>query len=944
MALTLPLIVLLPFVASPFVPILARRFPRHAGWTILPVPAVIALYVLRRLPMVTAGEAESFSWPWAPAFGLDFSLRLDGFALLFGLLIAGIGTLVVAYSVSYLGSGEDLSRFYVCLLLFMGAMLGVVTSDNLLVLYMFWEITSVSSFLLIGFWHTRTESRQGALKAMLVTVMGGLALLAGILLLGRAGGSFSIRELAGRAPDIVSHPHYPAIVVLFLLGAFTKSAQVPFHLWLPGAMAAPTPVSAYLHSATMVKAGIFLAARMGAVLSGTDMWFYTITAAGLATMALGGFLAVQQRDLKALLAYSTVSQLGFIMTMFGYFTEAAVAAGVLHILNHGIFKGTLFMGVGIIDHETGTRRVDRLSGLARAMPVTAALMFLGAFSMAGVPLLNGFVSKEMVLEALLHPPVTANWFTTLLPVLAVAGSVFTTAYCLILTVKIFLGEPTTGAPKPPHEAPWPLLAPPAVLALFIVALGLRPQLVEGTIVQSAVASLLGRPAQVHLGLWHGVTPALGMSLAALGLGAFVYWQLPRLLPVLARVSGGRVNTNTVYEWLVSRLELTARAFTRRWMTGRVGDYFAYILVFAMGLIAIAAVRSGLPGRWAALAAVSPVSWLELVICLILMGGALLTAGAALRISMALGLATVGFAVAVLWFLWNAPDLALTQTIVETVSVIPLFLAFGFLPALRHRWTEAKVKRRNVAVAVLAGAVAAGVTWLAQGNRLFSSISHFYLENSYALGGGRNVVNVMIVDFRGFDTVFETVVFSLAAVAVYTLVAARREQGGVVMRQSPLLINPVIVPAISRVLFYMVLVFSLYLFFRGHNHPGGGFAAGVMAASAVVVWALAYERTAAMAMVPVHPRYIIGTGLLIIAVVGLAGVAVGKPFLTHAFVHFFVPRTGEVELASAALFDLGVAFAVFGAIHWLVAAMSDGIPLEQDHIKRIVEARAVSGKG
>lgn len=938
MASALQLVVLLPFAAAGLVPVAARRFHRYLGWLLLPLPAAITVYLLRLIPRLAGGETFASVWRWAPAFGLEFSLRLDGFGLLFGLLIAGIGTLVVAYSVSYLGPGEDLSRFYVCLLLFMGAMLGVVTADNLLTLYMFWEITSVSSFLLIGFWHTRAESREGALKAMLITVMGGLALLAGFLLLGQAAGTMSLQELAERAPEIVTHRYYPAIVLLILLGAFTKSAQAPFHLWLPGAMAAPTPVSAYLHSATMVKAGLFLAARMGAILGGTELWFYTIAAVGLATMVLGGFLAVQQRDLKALLAYSTVSQLGFIMTMFAFYTEAALAAAVLHILNHGIFKGALFMGVGIIDHETGTRDVRRLSGLGRKMPVTAALMFVGAFAMAGVPLLNGFVSKEMILEALLYPPIPANGFTALLPVLAVAGSVFTTAYCLILTLKVFLGPETGETPKSPHEAPWGLLAPPIVLGGLVLLLGVYPQLVEGTVVGPAVMALSGQPVSVHLSLWHGVTPALGMSLTALALGALVYWQLPRLAPWFERVSGAPINVNVIYQRMLSGLEQGSRAFTSRWMTGRIRDYFVYIIVFAMGLVGFATIRSGFPGGEAAWASMTPVGWLELVICLVMMGGALLAAGAGLRISMALGAATVGFAIAVLWFLWNAPDLALTQTIVETVAVIPLFLAFGFLPALRHVWTERRVRAGNVLVAVLAGAVAAGVTWLAQGNRLFASIGHYYVENSLTLGGGRNIVNVIIADFRGFDTAFETVVFSLAAMAVYTVVSSRRERGGVVMLKSPVMINPVIVPAISRVLFYMVLVFSLYLFFRGHNQPGGGFAAGVMAASAVVIWALAYERTAALAMVPVHPRYLIGTGLLIMAAVGLAGMLVDKPFLTHAFGHWHVPTVGEVELASAALFDLGVAFAVFGAIHWLVAAMSDGIPIGQEDIRQLTGIR------
>ncbi|HEY8417376.1 MAG TPA: hydrogen gas-evolving membrane-bound hydrogenase subunit E, partial [Limnochordales bacterium] len=871
------------------------------------------------------------TWRWAPAFDLEFSLWLDGFGLLFALLIAGIGTLVVAYANAYLRPREDRGRFYLCLFLFMGAMLGVVMAENVLVLYMFWEMTSISSFLLIGFWHARGESRDGALKAMLITVLGGLGLLFGLLLMGAWAGSLSIRELIGVGPGLRAYKDYPLIVALILLAAFTKSAQAPFHIWLPGAMAAPTPVSAYLHSATMVKAGIFLTARMGTILGGTELWFHAVAAVGIATMVLGGFLAVQQRDLKALLAYSTVSQLGFIMTMFGFGTDAALAAGVLHILNHAVFKGSLFMAVGIIDHETGTRDIARLSGLGRAMPVTAAVMFLGALAMAGVPLLNGFVSKEMILEALLHPPVGAGWFPWLLPALAVVGSVFTTAYCLLITLKVFLGPPTTDTPKPPHEAPWALLAPPLVLAALVVLLGVAPQLVEGTLVAGAVEALRGSTEELHLAVWHGVTPALGMSGAALALGALLYWQLPRALPIFGWVSGVRWNANAVYQRALHLVEEDFQRWTRRVMTGNIRDYFVYVLGFAIALTGFTLVRTGLPGLRAAVSSLTPIGWVELVACLILMGGAALAAGAGLRISLALGVAAVGFAVAVLWFLWDAPDLALTQTIVETVSIIPLFLAFGFMPALRHHWTAPRVRPWNIAVAVAAGVVTAGYTLLTQGNRLFDTIGHFYVENSLAIGGGRNIVNVMLVDFRGFDTVFETTVFGLAGMAVFALVASRVDRGGVVRPRSPLMINPVIVPSVSRVLFYLVLVFALYLFFRGHHNPGGGFAAGVMAASAVVIWALAYERTAALAMVPVHPRNLIATGLSTIGAVGLGSVLAGYPFLTRGFLHLHLPWVGQVELASAMVFDLGVAFTVAGTIIWLVAAMSDGVPLEQEHM-------------
>lgn len=931
MGFSLHLVVVLPFLLAPAVPFLARRLGPRLGWALVPAPFLITLYLLSVLPVLAEGQVLTASWTWAPSYGLSFALALDSFSLLFALLIAGIGTLVLIYSIFYLDSKEDLSRFYISILLFMGAMLGVVLSDNLLALYMFWEITSISSFLLIGFWHHRTESRDGALKSMLTTVFGGLAMLGGILLLGAAAGTLSLRELGAAAPAVAAHPYYPAIVLLILLGAFTKSAQVPFHLWLPGAMAAPTPVSAYLHSATMVKAGIYLTARMGTVLGGTELWFYIVAGVGMATMLLGSYLAVQQRDLKALLAFSTVSQLGFIIAMFAFGTAAATAAAVLHILNHGIFKGSLFMLVGIVDHQTGTRDIEKLSGLGSKMPFTGTLMFIGALSMAGVPLLSGFVSKEMMLGALLNPPAGPNVFTYALPVLAVLASAFTTLYCLQLTLKLFLG-PQGESPLEPAEAGPGLLLPPALLGGFVVLLGIAPALVEHHLIAPATAALTGRPSSVHLALWHGVNPALFMSIVALAGGALLYWQLPRVLPALRRLSSVRINANTIYNALLTGTETGSAKLTRRMMTGNLRDYLFYILAFTALVLIVGLVRvdfGGFTGRWPRL---SPVSWSELAAVLVLIAGALTAIVARQRVGIALGVATVGFMVAILWFLWEAPDLALTQTIVETVSIVPLFLAFSYMPRLRDRYVRPRVRKSDVSLAVVIGVLSAAFTYISTGTRLFDSIGHWFVENSYRLAGGRNVVNVILVDFRGFDTLFETTVLALVATAVFTLVRSRRDPGGAVKPESPLMINPMIVPAVSRVLFYLVLVYSLYLFFRGHHNPGGGFAAGVMAASAVIIWALAFERTAAMKLVPVHPRYIIGTGLLVIVGVGLSAVALGYPFLTQAFGSFHVPVAGEIELASATLFDLGVLLVVFGAIHWLVAAMSDGIALEQEHIR------------
>jgi len=946
---TLHVIVFLPFLLALCTPGLSRRFGKHLGWAILPLPLAFALYLFRLLSQLAQGPTEA-SWSWAPSLGLELTLRLDGFSALFALLIAGIGALVTVYSIYYLDEGEDRGRYYMYILLFMGAMFGVVLSDNLLALYMFWEITSISSFLLIGYWHESVESRQGALKSMLVTVTGGFALLSGIVLLGIAGESFSLQTLVLERSRVQAHPYYPAIVLLILTAAFSKSAQAPFHLWLPGAMAAPTPVSAYLHSATMVKAGVFLAAKMGAVLGGTGLWFYLVTAVGMTTMALGSYLAVQQRDLKALLAFSTVSQLGLLMTMFGYGTPAAQSAGIFHLLNHALFKGSLFMLVGIIDHQTGTREIDRLSGLGRKMPVTASLTAIGALSMAGVPPLNGFVSKEMVLAAMLEPPLGPDLFTRMLPVAAILGSCLTVVYCLILAHKIFASkkaEPVPKGAKEPgahfksdssersepleaEEASWGLLAPPAILAALVVLFGLFPAVFAEGIVAAAVAALRGTPVDLHLALWHGVNLPLLMSVAAILLGLLGYRSLGPLKAVLRRLSDTRMNVNAAYEGILYLLDTGSKKVTRRLMTGYLRDYLVFILGFTVLTGGYGLLRNGLwRMEWARLS-LAPITWTECVVLTLMTGGAVMAVLVKQRIAAALGVATTGFSVAMLWVLWQAPDLALTQTIVETISVVPLFLAFAFLPKLKEKPIRTRVEGVNAVVALAAGALVAGFVLISHAHRLWPSIGEFFIANSEPLGGGRNVVNVMLVDFRALDTMGETTVLAMVALAVHALVRSRRTSVEVALEpvQSSLMINPVILPAGSRIIFYLTLVFAIYIFLRGHHNPGGGFVAGVTAACATTIWALAYERQKALALVAVHPRKLIASGLVVIVGLGIAAMLAGYPFLTQAFTHWHVPILGDIELATALVFDLGVFMVVFGSAYWIVMTMADGRALAQ----------------
>nr|PZN44215.1 MAG: Na+/H+ antiporter subunit A [Bacillota bacterium] len=747
-------------------PLLYRLLGRRLGYAALAV-AVATLALVLSIPEGFSGTVN-----WVPQLGIALTVQADGWGRLLALLITGIGTLVMLYSILYLGAEEDLGKFYLYILLFMGAMLGVVLSGNLLVLYVFWELTSVASFLLIGFWYTEESGVYGAVKALLITVSGGLAMLAGITILGSIAGTYELTALVDRRSEVLAHPLSGVALVLILLGAFTKSAQVPFHIWLPDAMAAPTPVSAYLHSATMVKAGLFLVARLWPLFSPHPYWTGLVSTVGLATMVLGAYLALQKTDLKAILAMSTVSQLGLILSLFGYGTAEGVAAGILHLFNHSTFKGLLFMVVGIIDHMTGTREVTRLSGLARAMPVTAALAAVGAGAMAGVPLLSGFVSKELFLEASLHGPLGA-----LAAAVGTGASILTTTYCLVLAHKIFYGPETHDTPKHPHEAPWPMLLPPAVLAAVVVAVGVYPGLVEHGLVAPAVAAVLGEEPHLHLALWHGFTPALGMSAVALVGGLVAYRRLDALAALLGRIAGSiRLHANAVYDylwWREKAVERWARAITSYQMTGFLRDYLVFILGAAVLGILTTAWMKGLRIGELNLAPVEPHEW---VLMGVIAAGALTTLLARNRLVAIAALGITGLPVS-LYFAWmRAPDLALTQLVVEVITTVLFLLVFAHLPQLKVDPPTPRYRDVNVLVAVAVGAVAALYTLLAAGLRRFPpEIARYYLENSYEAAGGKNVVNVILVDFRGWDTLFEITVLSMAGLAVYSLTRLGRSR-------------------------------------------------------------------------------------------------------------------------------------------------------------------------
>ncbi|WP_273850867.1 Na+/H+ antiporter subunit A [Guptibacillus spartinae] len=767
--------VLLPFLAAFFIPLIYRGVKQvHLGWFVLLVPILLFGYFLTFIKGVMQGVHTLKTFEWIPSLGVNVTFYIDGLGLFFALLITGIGSLVVLYSIYYLSKAEKLGHFYVYLLLFMGAMLGVVLSDNLFVLYTFWELTSISSFLLIGYWYQREKSTSGALKSMMITVFGGLAMLGGFLLMADITGTASIRGIIENGEMIVNSPLFPFILILVLLGAFTKSAQFPFHTWLPDAMEAPTPVSAFLHSATMVKAGIYLVARLSLVFAGTDLFFLIVSGFGLLTLCWGSYMAVTQTDLKAILAYSTISQLGMIMAMLGFGTELAILAAVFHILNHATFKGSLFMVAGIIDHETGTRDIRKLGGLFTFMPITALLAFFGTFSMAGFPLpfLNGFLSKEMFFDSSLHfedASTIVEAVSPFFPYFAVGGSIFTFVYSIMLFFRTFTGKQRGTLSKQPHEAPIGMLLSPMILVLLVVIIAFIPDAFGHALLSPMVDAVNGSVGETHIKFWHGFGPALYMSLSVLILGTALYLAREKWQHIY-KAFPGKLSAAKAYDGLINGLLRGSRKLTNGYMTGSLRHYMIYIFVFFIALVGITmSVTGGFQINYNDLA---PIAVPEVMIAIVMAGAAFATVFMKNRIAAILVLGIVGYGLSLLFVFFRAPDLALTQLIVETVTVALFLLCFYHLPNFDKKKESKRTNAVNWVISISVGVLVTMVGIASHSTKLFEPISDYFLKNSYKLGGGDNVVNVILVDFRGLDTMLEILVLGLAALGIYTMIKLR----------------------------------------------------------------------------------------------------------------------------------------------------------------------------
>ncbi|OBP14124.1 monovalent cation/H+ antiporter subunit A [Rheinheimera sp. SA_1] len=889
----------------------ARQWSRsYQALVVALFPALALALLVPLIPDVLAGEVIRYGFAWLPLLGLNFSLQLDGLSLLFTLLILGIGLLVILYARYYLSTRDSMPRFYAFLLLFMLAMLGIVLSGNLLQMWFFWELTSISSFLLISYWSHQPDARKGARMALTVTAAGGLALLAGILLIGQILGSYELSEILPQTAKLQQHAAYPVVLLLVLLGAFTKSAQFPFHFWLPNAMAAPTPVSAYLHSATMVKAGIFLLARLYPLLSGTDLWFLTVTLTGLSTLLVGAYFALFQHDIKGLLAYSTISHLGLITLLLGLDTDLAAVAAIFHIINHAIFKASLFMTAGIIDHETGSRDMRKINGLWGFMPVTATLAMVASASMAGVPLLNGFLSKEMFFTQTIHQGVLGS-LSWLIPVLATVAAIFAVAYSARFIHDVFFNGQPIGLTKTPHEPPRYMRVPMEILVALCVLVGVFPELMIGSLLQQAAVAVLAAPPPAYsLAIWHGLNVPLLMSVVALIGGILLYINRKALFMFQA----GFNETKAIY-----RFEAFIQRLVRRCRNSieqiENGSFQRYILLLLLALLALAGAPllelQQLRGQRAAL----PFDGLVIVGAILLIVAAVATVMVVRQRLLALVMiSVVGLMVSLAFVRFSAPDLALTQLSVEVVTVVLLMLALYFLPHKSVKQSSSGHLVRDFTLASAIGVVVGSLAYAMMTNDS-ASISSYFLQNAKSGGGGTNVVNVILVDFRGFDTLGEITVLGIAALGILKLLtgiprfmASADGEGRLWSKDR----HPLLLAVISQALLPLALIVSVYIFFRGHNLPGGGFVAGLITAVAMILQYVAKGVDWVKPRLKVEYSTLIAIGILLATVTGLASWLFDRPFLTSWFDYFDVPLIGQIELASAIAFDLGVYFTVVGA--------------------------------
>jgi multicomponent K+:H+ antiporter subunit A len=927
----LPIIILLPLILGTTLMSPLQRISR--GMTALGAIGISLscfILLLTQTEHVLQGNAVLQSWDWIPQLGINLSFRLDALGLLFALLISGIGTLIFIYAYYYLSPKNSLAKLYQLLMLFMAAMLGISLSNNLIVLLVFWELTSISSFLLIGYWSQYEASQRGARMALTLTGLGGLALLGGFILLGQITGTYQIDQLLLMKDTIQQHALFVPTLLLILLGAFTKSAQFPFHFWLPNAMAAPTPVSAYLHSATMVKAGIFLLARFSPIFIGAALYHNLVTFVGLFTLCLAAGFAIFKEDLKGLLAYSTISHLGLIVCLLGIGSPLAVAAAIFHIINHATFKAALFMLAGIIDHETGTRDLRKLSGIWQLLPFTATLTLITAASMAGVPLTNGFISKEMFFTELLANLSGSVMFIA--AIMATLAGIFAVMYSIRLVHGVFFdGAIGSQVPnKAAHEPPIGMHLPAIILAILCILIGIFPALLASDLVNSVTRASLMQPsfAGTHLSIWHGFNTPLIMSLIALVGGSLFYFALAkngRLRKIDLDPYLGQFQGKILFDLFLKHLLLTSRKIKRLTETGSLQNYLLLIVLFSLFMVSLPLFNQGLSTGTREL---THAPWVAVVLWLTLFSACwMMLWFHHERIKAVLISGAVGLVVTMVFVALSAPDLALTQITVDVVTTVLLLMSLSLLPQLTPYESKRSRRWRDATLAILGGLGIGWIAWLML-TRDHNSISWFFMQQSIPLGGGSNVVNVILVDFRGFDTFGEVAVLGIAAIGTLCLMDGMRAHGttmteGLSYRFNP---SPLMLRITASWVLPLALVVSFYIFMRGHNYPGGGFIAGLITAMALIIQYIVLGQDHAEQLLRARSGRLyeiwIGWGLTIAGLTGMAAWFWGRPFLTSAHIFVHPPLLGKMHLASAAVFDLGVYITVVGATMLMISVLAD----------------------
>ncbi len=918
-------------------PLLTHFLGRRAFLLLALVPAGSFGWIAAQAPTIRSGGAVSEVVSWIPSLGVDLALRMGSLQWVLAMLVTGVGALILFYCGWYFRKGDvTLWRFGAVFTMFAGAMLGLVLSDDLVMLYVFWELTTVFSYLLVGHNPVRAVNRRAAMQALLVTTLGGLSMLGGIIVIGETA-SYRISEVvSGQLPSTTT---ITVAGLLLLVGALTKSAQVPFHFWLPGAMAAPTPVSAYLHAAAMVKAGIYLVAVMAPVFGDSPGWRPVTVAVGAFTMLVGGWRALRQHDIKLLLAYGTVSQLGFLTAMAGVGTGAAALSAVALVVSHALFKSTLFLTVGIIDRTTGTRDLRELSGVLRLMPVVAAAALLAGLSMAGVAPLAGFVAKEAAFDSVVKAvegPLGAIGGWTLAVVLVV-GSALTVAYTARFLWGAFASKPGVDpidCPSPPI----PFVAAPVLLAALSLVVGflggpltalIKPY--AETVVSDALPPGEYLPT---LSLWHGFTLALGMSVLSLVIGLLLFWRRSAIAGAQQRVPAvvdGERGYNAVIR-AVERFAVEVTAISQR---GSLPIYLATILLVVVGLSGTAAILA-LPGA-------APRLWdnpAQVAVGVLMIAAAIAATQARKRLSTVVLVGLTGYGLALMFLLHGAPDIAITQMLVETVSIVVFVLVLRRLPANFRRRPLRASRYWRLVLAIAVGSTVGLVTFIAAGAREHEPISSTFAEAAYAFGYGENVVNVTLVDIRAWDTLGEVSVLVVAATGVASLVFVRTRNArldrlspggsegwsgllGANLSQRPER-RSVMFEVVTRLLFHVMIALSLYLLFVGHNQPGGGFAGGLVAGLALMVRYLAGGRHELDEAAPIDAGLLVGIGLSIAILSALAPLAFGRTILESAVFEFWMPIWGDVKIVTAVVFDIGVYLIVVGLMLDIGRSLGNGI--------------------